>query len=307
MSVEKEALTPPSRGVRPLYVFFNGDIVLEEEALVSVRDRGFLYGDGLFETLRSYNGRPFLLEDHLERLASSAKALDIPLNRSPEELRQAVEDLLKRNKLKEAYIRITLSRGESWHYGLEPHEPLQPTLVIETRPFKPHPEESYKQGMSLIVSDYRRSTTCPLGRHKTSNFLLGILAKQEAKRKGAQDALLLNTDGDVCEATVSNIFMVEGGKVVTPSLKANILLGITRKTVLALCKQEKIPISSELFKTERLLKADEAFLTNSLVEIMPVATIENSAIGKSVPGKTTKRIMEAYKRLTQMRPGEEEK
>lgn len=294
-----EPFVTTQKRVTSLHVFLNGDMVLEEEALVSVRDRGFLYGDGIFETLRSYNGRPFLLEDHLHRLASSAQALEIPLHYSLEELQTAVENLLRLNRLTEALIRITLSRGESLHYGLQPPEEAQPTLIIQAHPFHPHPEESYKQGIRLVISTYRRSTTCPLARHKTANFLAGIMAKQEAIHRGVNDALFLNTEGMVCEATVSNIFMVESGRVVTPSLQANILPGITRKKVLEICQEEGIPASEELFGTERLLKADEVFLTNSLMEVMPVSQIEDKGIGRTVPGKLTRRLMEAYKRLTE--------
>lgn len=291
----------PDKRAASLHVFFNGDMVLEEEALVSVRDRGFLYGDGVFETLRSYNGRPFLIEDHLQRLASSAQALGIPLRYGLEGLRSAVENLLRLNRLTDALIRVTLSRGESPHYGLQPPESAsggQPTLIIQTHPFHPHPEESYRQGVRLAISAYRRSTTCPLARHKTANFLAGIMARQEAAKRGVQDALFLNTEGQVCEATVSNIFIVESGRVVTPSLQANILPGITRKKVLEICQGKGITASEELFGAERLLQADEVFLTNSLMEIMPVSHIENKRVCKAIPGEITNRLMEAYKRLT---------
>lgn len=297
-----EPLGSTKKKVTPLHVFLNGDIVLEEEALVSIWDRGFLYGDGIFETLRSYDGRPFLLEDHLQRLASSSQVLEIPLHYGLGELQEAVDNLLRLNKLTNALIRITLSRGESPHYGLQPPGSAlggQPTLIIQTHPFHPHPEEAYKQGVRLIISTYRRSTTCPLSRHKTANFLTGIMARQEATKREAQDALFLNTEGQVCEATVSNIFMVESGNIITPSLEANILPGITRKKVLEICHDEGIPSSEELFEMERLLKADEVFLTNSLMELMPVYQIEDKRIGRTIPGKITRHLMEAYKRLTE--------
>ncbi len=290
----------PHKSAASSYIFLNGNIVTEEEALVSVRDRGFLYGDGIFETLRSYNGMPFLLKEHLHRLASSAQYLEIPLHYRLEELQIIVGNLLKRNKLKDALIRITLSRGESPHYGLQPPKEAKPTLIIQAHSFRPHPEEAYKQGMQLILSSYRRSTTCPLARHKTANFLTGIMARQEAAKREAQDALFLNTEGQVCEATVSNIFLVESGKVVTPALVANILPGITRKKVLDICQMEGIPFSEELFGVERLFNADEAFLTNSLMEIMPISQIEDRWIGKTVPGKVTSRLMGAYKSLVEI-------
>jgi branched-chain amino acid aminotransferase len=271
--------------------------VLEEEAVVSIRDRGFLYGDGIFETLRSYDGRPFLLEEHLERLASSARALKITLHYSTKKLQQSVGDILSLNKLGDALIRITLSRGESVHYGLQLPKDARPTLIIQAHPFRPHPEDAYKQGMRLIISSYRRSTTCPLARHKTANFLTGIMARLEASEREAQESLFLNTEGHVCEATVSNIFLVESDKIVTPALEANILPGITRKKVLEICLEEGISASEELFGPDRLFKADEVFLTNSLMELMPVSQIEEKRIGKTVPGKMTRRLTESYKKL----------
>ncbi|MFQ5957673.1 MAG: aminotransferase class IV, partial [Candidatus Brocadiales bacterium] len=157
-----------------------------------------------------------------------------------------------------------------------------------------------------IISDYRRSTSNPIARHKTANFLTGILARQEASRKDDnQDALFLNTDGDVCEGTVWNIFMVEGARVVTPSITANILPGITRKAVLNVCTEKGVATSEELFPADRLLEADEVFITSSLMEIMPVATIANHQIGTKIPGKITRRLMRAYTELTKAVPEEE--
>lgn len=265
--------------------------------MVSIRDRGFLYGDAIFETLRSYGGRPFMLKEHLERLMASAQTLNIHAERTIDEISQAVAHLLEINRLRDAYIRITLSRGEGGG-ALLPEDTLSSTLVIETRRFKPYPDRLYKKGIRLIVSDYRRSTTNPVTRHKTANFLAGIMARQEALRRDNQDAIFLNTNGEVCEGTVWNIFMVEGERVVTPSVSANILPGITRKTVLDICRGRGIEAAEELFPAERLLEADEVFITNSLMEIMPVAAIANHQIGTKVPGRITGYLMAAYRELT---------
>ncbi|MFQ5863525.1 MAG: aminodeoxychorismate lyase [Candidatus Brocadiales bacterium] len=309
MDTNTENIFPSTLGgsssrVTPVYVYLNGDVVMEDEAVVSIRDRGFLYGDAIFETLRSYDGRPFMLKDHLERLMASAHALGIHTEHTTDELHQAVMHLLDLNKLKDAYIRITLSRGEGGK-GLMPDATSSPTLVIENRPLRPYPDELYKKGIRLIVSDYRRSTSDPIARHKTANFLTGIQARQEASKKDNQDALFLDTDGNVCEGTVWNIFMVEGSRVVTPSTTVNILPGITRKVVLKICRDKGIATSEELFPAERLLEADEVFITSSLMEIMPVATIANHRIGTKIPGKITRRLMEAYKKLTKVAPEEE--
>ncbi len=302
MDTENPHPKPTSGTAAPDYVYLNGDVVTEDEAAVSIRDRGFLYGDAIFETLRSYDGRPFLLRPHLERLSSSAHALGIPLEKTRDELTEAVLQLLETNGLQDAYIRITLTRGKGGE-GLMPAEAQDSTLIIETRPFRPYPAELYKQGMRLIISDCRRSTTNPVMRHKTANFLTAILARREASKEGGQDALFLNTNGDVCEATVSNVFMVEGPGVITPSVTANILPGITRKAVLNICREAGVSASEELFSAERLLRADEVFVTNSLMEIMPVAAIDDSRIGVNLPGDITSRLMRAYKELTKDEPG----
>ncbi len=302
---EGKAPVSPSEpdSVATAYVYLNGNIITEDKATVSIRDRGFLYGDAIFETLRSYDGRPFMLDEHLERLAASADALGISTGqtlRTQEELRGAVARLLESNKLKNAYIRITLSRGAggTGGEGLLPAETSSPTLVIESRPFRPYPDESYKEGMRLIISGYRRSTTNPVMRHKTANFLPAILARREAAKRGGQDALFLNTEGNVCEGTVWNFFMVEAGSVITPPVTANLLPGITRKIVLRLCGEAGIAASEEVFGAERISRAGEAFITNSLMEIMPVASIDNDRIGTDVPGEITQRLMSAYKELT---------
>ncbi|MCQ4574287.1 MAG: aminotransferase class IV [Candidatus Brocadiales bacterium] len=291
----------PSDSTTPVYVYVNGDVVAEDEAAVSIRDRGFLYGDAVFETLRSYNGNPFLLKDHLERLLASADALGMQTERTVEEqLGRAVRRLLDLNKLKDAYIRITLTggRGRDGKGGLLPSGPQRPTVIIENRAFKPYSDELYTKGMRFIISDYRRSTSNPITYHKTANFLVAITARQEALKKNADDALLLNTNEEVCEGTVWNVFMVEGGGVITPSVETNLLPGITRKTVIEICGRMGIPAGEEAFPAERLLKADEVFVTNSLAEIMPVAAIDDCRIGGKIPGKLTRRLMDAYKELT---------
>ncbi|HHT9127010.1 MAG TPA: aminodeoxychorismate lyase [Candidatus Brocadiia bacterium] len=282
-------------------IYLNGKTVPENEACISIRDRGFLYGDGLFETIRAYNGNAFRLDAHLDRLFTSAKEFKIHLNYTPIQLRSAVQNLLTLNKLTDAYIRITLSRGTPTNPKSQipnPKKGFQPTLVIETKPLTPYPQEYYKHGISIIVSKTRISASWPLAAHKTLNFMNNILSREDANSKGAQEVLFLNTDGHVAECSVSNIFLVKNNEIITPSLTANILPGITRKTVLEVCKQNGIVAREELFNLERLIAADEVFLTNSLMEVMPVATIDKHSLSLPVPGRLTKRIMEAYRKAT---------
>ncbi len=279
------------------YIFLNGRIIPVTEGSISTEDRGFLYGDGIFETLRSYHGEPFKLAEHLERMSSSAEKLKIIPAYTNAEISESLTKLLAKNSVQDAYIRITLSRGEGGS-GLQMSDGLRSTILIQVKPFKPYDEKLYNEGMCLAVSGHRRSTTSPICGHKTTNLLTGILLKEEAGSKSAHDSIVLNTDGYIAECIVSNIFMVADGSVITPSLDTNILPGITRSTVLDICRDSGIPAREECFKIETLIKAEEVFITNSLMEIMPVSRIEDNKIGKTVPGKTTQQLMSAYKNLT---------
>jgi branched-chain amino acid aminotransferase len=279
-----------------MFISLNGKIIPVTEGSISTGDRGFLYGDGIFETLRTYKCEPFKLTEHLERMRSSAEKLKIIPEYTNAEISESITKLLEKNSVQDAYIRITLSRGEGGS-GLQMGDNLRSTILIQVKPFKPYDEKLYNEGMYLIVSEHRRSTTNPIYSHKTTNLLTSILLKEEAKGKSAHDAIVINTDGYVAECIVSNIFMVKDGSVITPSLDTNILPGITRKTVLDICQNSGISAREESFKIETLTKADEAFITNSLMEIMPVSMIEDNKIGKVTPGEITQQLMGAYKRL----------
>ncbi len=278
------------------YIFLNGRIIPVTEGSISPGDRGFLYGDGIFETLRSYKGEPFKLAEHLERMRCSAEKLRILPEYSNAEISETITKLLEKNSVQDAYIRITLSRGEGGS-ALQMSDGLRSTILIQAKSFTHYDEKLYNEGMYLAVSGHRRSTTNPICRHKTTNLLASILLKEEAGSKSAHDSIVLNTDGDVAECIVSNIFMVNNGNVITPSLDTNILPGITRSTVLDICQNSGIPAREECFKIETLIKADEVFITNSLMEIMPVSKIEDNKIGKVVPGKITQQLMSEYKGL----------
>ncbi len=277
-------------------IFLNGRIVPDADANISSGDRGFLYGDSIYETLRSYNGKPFKLAEHLERMRHSAKQLRISFEYTNIDIGDWINKLIEKNCSQDAYIRITLSRGTGGG-RLQMDDNLEPTTLIQVKPFTPYEKKLYDKGMSLIVSDYKRSTSCPISRHKSTNLLQSILLKEEANKKSAHDSIILNTDGDVAECVVSNIFMASRGSVITPSLDTNILPGITRSTVLDICRFTDIPISEECFAIEKLINAEEVFITNSLMEIMPVSKIDDSMIGKAIPGRLTQQLMNAYKRL----------
>ncbi len=276
------------------FIFLNGKIIPDTDGNISSGDRGFLYGDGIYETLRSYHGKPFKLTEHLERMRHSAKQLRISFDYTNTDIGEWINELTEKNCSQDAYIRITLSRGTGGS-RLQMDDNIEPTILIQVKPLTPYDNKLYKEGMSLVVSDCRRSTSCHISRHKSTNLLQSILMKEEANRKTAHEAIVLNTDGYVAECVVSNIFMVDGESVITPSLDTNILPGITRRTVLDICKDSSISASENPFKIEALLNADEVFITNSLMEIMPVSRIDDSKIGETVPGKITQQFMNAYK------------
>ena len=227
----------------------------------------------------------------------SAKQLMIPFKYTNTEISEAIKELIDKNNIRNAYIRITLSRGEGGS-ALQMDDDINPTILIQVKPFSAYEKMLYEEGMSLAVSNCRRSTSNPIYCHKSTNLLASILLKEEANKKSSHETIILNTDGYVAECIVSNIFLVSGGSVVTPSLDTNVLPGITRRTVLDICRNSSIPVSEDHFRIERLVKSDEVFITNSLMEIMPVSKIENSKIGNSIPGMITKQLMDAYKSLT---------
>ncbi len=278
------------------FISLNTKIIPDTEGSISITDRGFLYGDGIFETIRSYNGTPFKLNEHIERLRNSSGKLKIVFEYTNSEIGDNIKALIEKNNIQNAYIRITLSRGTGGS-GLGISDNHRPTLLIQAKPFIPYEAKLYDKGMVLVVSKSRRSTSCPISYHKTTNLLKSIMLKEEAKTKSANEVVIINTDGFVAECVVSNIFIVINGRVITPSLDTNILPGITRRTVLDICNNSSIPASEEHFTKEKLIKADEIFITNSLMEIMPVSMIDGYKIGKALPGEITQQIMNAYKRL----------
>jgi len=276
------------------FIFLNGKIIPDTDANISSGDRGFLYGDGIYETLRSYNGTPFKLSEHLGRMRDSAKQLKISFGYTNKDISEWINKLIEKNCSQDAYIRITLSRGAGGG-RLQMDEGIESTILVQVKPLTPYDRRLYEEGMSLVVSNYRRSTSCPISCHKTTNLLKSIMMKEEAKKRSADEAIIVNTEEYVTECVVSNIFFVNNGKVVTPSLNTNILPGITRSTVLDICNESSIPAGEERFKVETLLNADEVFITNSLMEIMPVSKIDDTKIGKVIPGKVTQQLMSVYK------------
>ena len=256
-----------------MYIFLNKTIVPESDAVVSVYDRGFLYGDGIYETMRAYNGVVFKLEKHLERLGRSAllTRLDIPETGF---ITDAVCRTMEANKLSDAYIRVTVSRGKG-PIGLDPDLCKEPTFVVITEDFREYPGHLYSDGVKLVIAKTRRNLVSAINpRIKSLNFLNNIFAKMEAKEGGAYEAVMLNAEGLIAEGTVSNIFFVKDNVLCTPALDVGVLDGITREMVISLAKKNVIRVSEGKYYPADLFNASEVFFTNTTSEIMPVSQVE---------------------------------
>jgi len=279
-----------------MLVYLNGRFVAKEQAQVSVFDHGFLYGDGIYETMRAYGGKLFLLKKHLARLKHSADAISLKLPMRLDKIGDALNEALSINKLKEAYVRLHLSRGPG-EIGLDPALCVAPTMVIVAKPFHDYPAAYYEQGVSVAIVTTRRNHPLALPPSvKGTNFLNNILAKIEAIKAGAYEGIMLNWEGYVAEGTISNIFMVRKGVLYTPHLDTGILEGVTRDLVLRLAKRKKIPVKEVMLRPKDLVASNECFITNTTMEIMPVAAIDEKKIGKGIPGPVTAALHQAYQK-----------
>jgi len=270
-------------------VYLNGALLPRSQAKISPFDLGFLYGYGLFETMRAYSGRIFRLERHLERLSTSAKLLGLPLNAFV--IEKACYDTLQANNLKDARIRLTVSIGEGEAVPDLPKHPKPTVLVIATS-YTPPSAETYRNGYKALVSALRQNSQSPLSHLKSANYLNNVLARREAKAAGADEAILLNEQGFLCEGSTSNIFLVSKRNLITPNRESGCLPGITRQVVIERASEQGISVSEREVRLEELLQAEESFLTSSLIELVPLAAVNGKSIGR---GKVTGRLMQAYK------------
>ena len=275
-------------------IYLNGSIIPRSQASLSVLDYGFLYGFGLFETMRIYEGQVFRLLRHIKRLADSAEMLGFPLGEL--DLKNAVMATIQANQLSEARIRITISFGEG---AMIPDLSTcrKPTVLIMAQPYQPHPEAVYQKGFRAVVSSIRRNSQSPLSRLKSTNYLESMLARRQARTARVDEALCLNEKGFLAEASMSNIFILTNGTLRTPSQESGILPGITRETILELAPQLGINIFEHDLRLDEVFQAQEAFLTNSLMEIMPLTEVEGKSVGSGQPGIITQRLLAAYKKL----------
>ena len=279
-------------------VYLNGSLIPRSQATISASDYGFLYGYGLFETMRSYSGHIFRLEQHLERLSRSTKLLGINFSLNSFDLEEALYATLNANKLKDARLRLTLSGGEG-EITPDLSSCRSPRVLIVASGYTPYPSQLYQQGFKAIVSSIRRNSQSWLSGLKSLNYLDNLLARGEAKAAGVDEAILLNEEGFLTEGSMSNIFLVSGHTLLTPSVDSGILPGITREVVLELALSLGIETTERRIKIEELLQADEAFFTNSLIEIMPLTQVSGQILGSGGAGVATQKLMAAYRKLVE--------
>ena len=278
-----------------MLVYLNGHFLSPEQAQVSVFDHGFLYGDGIYETMRAYDGRIFLVDRHLDRLRRSGRAIGLRLPMTLDRIREALEESLRVNKLDDAYLRIQVSRGPG-EIGLDPALCDAPTMVIATKAFKDYPSVQFEQGVSAAIVKTRRNHPLALPPAvKSTNFLNNILAKIESLKTKTAEGIMLNWEGYVAEGTISNVFIVKKDLLLTPHIKVGILEGVTRGLVLRLARKKRIKTREALLRPRDLYAADECFLTNTTMEIMPVTRIDRKRIGSGRPGPITAALRQAYK------------
>ncbi|MDK2901299.1 MAG: branched-chain amino acid aminotransferase [Thermosediminibacterales bacterium] len=280
-------------------VYINGEFVPKEEAKISVFDHGYLYGDGVFEGIRAYNGRVFRLKEHIDRLYDGVKSIMINLSETKEEMKEIILQTLRENNLKDAYIRVVISRGTG-DLGLDPRKCPRPTVVVIADKITLYPQEMYENGLKVITATTRRNI--PEGvnpQMKSLNYLNNIMAKMEANQAGVLEAIMLNNENYVAECTGDNIFIVKNGKLITPPTYAGILIGITRNAVIELAENMGIPVVEKNFTRHELFTADECFLTGTAAEVIPVVNVDGRLIADGKPGVITKKLIAAFGELVQ--------
>jgi branched-chain amino acid aminotransferase len=280
-----------------LKVWIDGKLYDKENAKISVYDHGLLYGDGVFEGLRVYKSKIFECEAHLRRLFDSAKAIRLTPPRNAEELKAAMDEVVRANDFSDCYIRLVITRGTGF-LGLNPNRCSSPSVIIIADKIDLYPKEMYEKGMAIITATVIRNHPNSLSpRIKSLNYLNNILGKIEATDAGVPEAVMLNHEGNVAECTGDNIFIVRSGQVQTPGTADGILEGVTRQAIINLCQKHGIPCIEKILQRHDLYVAEECFLTGSAAEVIPVTSIDGRPIGTGSPGPITLRLIEAFHRL----------
>lgn len=281
-----------------LKIWISGQLYDKENAKISVYDHGLLYGDGVFEGMRSYNGKVFRLEEHLDRLWKSAKAIWLEVPMTPAALGQAVNETLAANSIKDGYIRLVVTRGAG-PLGLDPNKCSNPQVIIIADKITLYPAEFYEQGLTIITASTVRNHPAALSpRIKSLNYLNNIMAKIEGLQAGCVEALMLNHKGEVAECTGDNVFIVRGGQLCTPPLDAGILEGITRDAIIELAREAGLIVNEVALTRHDIFIADEVFLTGSAAEVIPVVKVDSRIIGDGKPGPLTRDLTKRFHELT---------
>jgi branched-chain amino acid aminotransferase len=279
-------------------IYIDGKFLDEKRATISVFDHGLLYGDGVFEGIRAYNGRVFKLQEHIDRLFYSAKAILLTIPMSHQELVEAVVATCRRNQIRDGYIRLVVTRGVGG-LGLNPNRCKRPSIVIIADKIQLYPEELYERGLDIItVPTVRNLHSAVNPAIKSLNYLNNILAKIEANNAGCEEAIMLNAEGYVAECTGDNIFIIKGKRMLTPPLYAGALYGITRGVVMDLARGEGLDVAETNLTRYDVFNADECFLTGTGAELIPVVKVDGRVIGDGHPGPWTKSLVEKYHQLT---------
>lgn len=279
------------------WVFINGEFVKKEEATVSVFDHGFLYGDGIFEGIRVYGGNIFRLHEHLVRLYDSAKSILLDIPYTLEQMEKHVVEAVRKNNLRDAYIRLVVSRGVG-DLGLDPRKCHRPNVIIIADQIQLYPQESYDNGLSIITVSTRRNVPDALNpKIKSLNYLNNVLVKIEANQAGVGEALILNKEGYVSECSGDNIFIVRKGTVYTPPAYVGALEGITRQAIIDICQRIEYTVKEEPFTLHDVYVADEAFLTGTAAEVIPVVEVDGRQIGTGKPGPMTQRLLQEFRKI----------
>lgn len=280
------------------YIYINGKYYLKQEAKISVFDHGLLYGDGVFEGMRSYNGLVFRMKEHLDRLWESAHSILLAIPQSKEEMQEIVIRTLQKNKLKDAYIRLVVTRGTG-DLGLDPKKCKFPTLFCITDKIVLYADELYRNGIEIITVPTTRNLPEAVNPGiKSLNYLNNILAKIEATQAGYPDGLMLNHQGYVAECTGANIFIAKGGVLSTPPAYVGALKGITRGAIIDLARRHHIPFQEQVLTRHDLFNADECFLTGTAAELIPVVKIDGRGIGQGKPGPMTLSLTKYFREIT---------
>lgn len=278
-------------------VWVNGKLVDKQDAKLSVFDHGTLYGDGVFEGIRCYNGRIFQCEAHISRLFASAGSIRLKIPYDRRQIVDAMHETLRANNITDGYIRLVVTRGEGT-LGLSPNKCPSPSMFIIADQIVLYPEDMYENGLAVIIAKTIRTSARSLNPSvKSLNYLNNILAKIEAIDADVPEAIMLNEEGNVAECTGDNIFIVKGGRVITPPPSAGILIGITRDVVMKLCGKLGIEVAEENFTPEKLYAADECFLTGTAAEVIAVVKVDDKTIGSGEVGPITRRLLAAFRKF----------